>query len=55
MDASENDIQLGEWEITDDWLNDYLIAVSDTGVEYTKLGMVPSVAISSLVIGALLE
>lgn len=55
MDASENDIQLGEWEITADWLNDYLIAVSDTGVEYTKLGMVPPVAISSLVIGGLLE
>ena len=55
MDASENDIQLGEWEITDDWLNDYLIAVSDAGVEYSKFGMVPPVAISSLVIGALLE
>ena len=55
MDASENDIQLGEWEITADWLNDYLIAVSDTGVEYTRLGMVPPVAISSLVIGGLLE
>ena len=55
MDVSENDIQLGEWEITDDWLNDYLIAVSDTGVEYSKFRMVPPVAISSLVIGALLE
>ena len=55
MDASENDIQLGEWEITADWLNDYLIAVSDTGVEYTKSGMVPPVAISALVIGGLLE
>ena len=55
MDVSENDIQLGEWEITDDWLNDYLIAVSDAGVEYSKFGMVPPVAISSLVIGALLE
>ena len=55
MDASENDIQLGEWEITEDWLNDYLIAVSDTAVEYAKSGMVPPVAISSLVIGGLLE
>ena len=55
MDASVNDIQLGEWEFTEDWLNDYLIAVSDTAVEYTKSGMVPPVAISSLVIGGLLE
>ena len=55
MDVSENDIRLGEWEITDDWLNDYLIAVSDAGVEYRRFGMVPPVAISSLVIGALLE
>ena len=55
MDASENDIRLGEWEITDDWLNDYLIAVSDAGVECRRFGMVPPVAISSLVIGALLE
>ena len=55
MDASENDIQLGEWEITEDWLNDFLIAVSDIGVEYTKSGMVPPVAISALVIGGLLE
>ena len=55
MDVSEKDIQLGEWEITDDWLNDYLIAVSDAGVEYSRFGMVPPVAISSLLIGALLE
>ena len=55
MDVSENDIQLGEWEITDDWLNDYLIAVCDTGVEYRQFRMVPPVAISSLIIGALLE
>ena len=55
MDVSGNDIRLGEWEITEDWLNDYLIAVSDTGVEYSKFGMIPPVAISSLVIGALLE
>ena len=55
MDVLKNDIQLGEWEITDDWLNDYLIAVNDTGVAYSKFGIVPPVAISSLVIGALLE
>ena len=55
MDVSGNDIRLGEWEMTEDWLSDYLIAVSDTGVEYSKFGMVPPVAISSLVIGALLE
>ena len=55
MDVSENGIELGEWQITDDWLKNYLISVSDTGVEYTRSGMVPPVAISSLVIGALLE
>ena len=55
MDASENYIHLGEWEITVDWLNDYLISVGDTSPEYGEFGIVPPVAISALVIGALLD
>lgn len=55
MSTFENQINLGTWELTENWLDKYLLSVGDTSSEYIESKMVPAIAISALVIGALLE
>ena len=55
MSTFENQINLGTWELTGNWLDKYLLSVGDTSSEYIESKMVPAIAISALVIGALLE
>ena len=55
MSTCENQINLGTWELTESWFNKYLISVGDTSPEYVECRIVPAIAISALVIGALLK
>ena len=55
MALLDNQIDLGRWEVTNEWVRQYLEAVGDPLPHYMELGIVPPMAIGALVLGNLLE
>ena len=49
------DLDLGDWEVTEEYLNDYLAAVGDSNPGYVQHGLVPPVALAARTLGTLLE
>ena len=48
-------VDLGSWEVTEDYVRDYLAAVSDGIPAYFQHGLVPPVALAARALGSLLE
>ena len=48
-------VNLGGWEVTEDYLRDYLAAVGDEIPAYFQHGLVPAVALAARALGSLLE
>ena len=48
-------VNLGGWEVTEDYLRDYLAAVGDEIQAYFQFGLVPTVALAARALGSLLE
>ena len=55
MALLDNQIDLGRWEVTNEWVRQYLEAVGDHLPHYMELGIVPPMAISALALGNLLK
>ncbi len=51
----DNDIDLGYWRVTKDWVDEYLEAVGDSLPIYLQLGVAPPLALAARALGALLE
>ena len=51
----ESEIELGSWELTAERVKQYLEAVGDGPELYFQIGLVPPLALSAYVLGALLE
>lgn len=55
-DAPRNDeIDLGSWRVTEQWVGEYLDAVGDSLPHYSELGLAPPLALAARALGALLE
>ena len=52
---SRDEVQLGEWLVTRDWVRSYLDAVGDSNGDYLGLGLVPPLALTAHVLGRVLE
>ena len=48
-------MELGNWELTEEFVHDYLGAVGDSLALYARLGLVPPVALAARALGSLLE
>ena len=52
---SRNEVHLGEWVITREWVQSYLEAVGDSNGNYLHFGLVPPLALTARVLGRVLE
>lgn len=52
---SRDEIQLGEWLVTPEWVQSYLEAVGDSPGNYLQLGLAPPLALTACVLGRVLE
>ncbi len=50
-----NEIDLGSWRVTEQWVGEYLDAVGDALPHYSELGLAPPLALSARALGTLLE
>lgn len=51
----DNDIDLGQWRVTKEWVDEYLEAVGDSLAIYLQLGLAPPLALAARALAALLE
>ena len=52
---SRDEVQLGEWLVTREWVQSYVEAVGDSSGDYLQLGLVPPLALTARVLGRVLE
>ena len=50
-----NEIELGCWGVTEEWIGEYLEAVGDSLPIYLQLGLAPSLALAARALEALLD
>ncbi len=50
-----DEVQLGEWLVTPEWVESYVEAVGEAPVNYLQLGLVPPLALTACVLGRVLE
>ena len=51
----DNQIDLGCWRVSEEWVGEYLEAVGDSLPIYLQLGLAPPLALAARALGALLE
>lgn len=52
---SRDEVQLGEWLVTPEWVESYVEAVGDSPGIYLQHGLVPPLALTACVLGRVLE
>ena len=52
---SRDEVQLGAWLVTPEWIESYLEAVGDSPGSYLQHGLVPPLALTACVLGRVLE